>query len=239
MRYLVSLALGIAAGAAIALGFLYYNPFTSASALSPLMVSDQEQVTFNYSAVAEHAIAYTNNGESRVKPHPDKILQLWEAPIRETDIFVTELRGSRNDTVGIGFKLSSKSERTRVLNGEALVDSVWYLFLPDQGTLLIAQTENYWSYLRDIVVPAHWSGGNGWRGNWHGQITSGPGALGTAQVFGGSGRYRGVEAEAIETLSAKAYSSERGPVAMDGQLIVEFARGENELTANTGSTSRE
>lgn len=239
MKYLVALVLGIAAGGIVALSLLYFNPFMAQAALSPLAVSGQQQISLNYSAVPKHAIAYTNDGESRIAPNPDKILQLWEPPIRQTDVLVTQLLDARSQAVGIGIKFTSKSEDTRILNGEALADSVWYVFLPRQGTLLVAQTENYWRYLRDIVVPAHWSSGNGWKGTWHGTMTSGPGALGTARVHGGSGRFRGIEAEAIETLTARAYSTTDGPVAMDGQIIVELPSGGDEMTARTPDTSRE
>lgn len=239
MKYFVALLLGIAAGGAVALLLLYFNPFMAKIPLSPLAVSGQQQFSLNYSAVPKHAIAYTNDGESRIAPYPDTVLQLWEHPIRQTDVFVTRLLNARNEPAGIGIKFTSKSEDTRILNGEALADSVWYVFLPREGTLLVAQTENYWRYLRDIVVPAHWSSGNGWKGNWHGTMTSGPGALGTARVHGGSGRFRGIEAEAIETLTAKAYSRDDGPVAMNGQLIVELPSDGNEMTARTPDTSRE
>lgn len=239
MKYLIALVLGVASGGAIAFGLLYYNPFMSTSNLSPLIVSDKQQFSLSYSAVAGHAIAFTNDGESRVRPHPEKILQLWEAPIRQTSAMVVLLHDARNNPVGIGIKMSSLSERTRVLSGEALADSVWHVFLPNEGTLLIAQTENYWNFLRDIVVPAHWSSGNAWKGNWHGTLTNGPGALGTALVHGSSGSYAGMEAEAIELLSAKAYSSEAGPVAMTGQLIVELPSTNDELTARSTGTSRQ
>lgn len=239
MKYLVLLILGIATGGAIAFGLIYFNPFMSTSNLSPLVVSDKQQFSLNYSAVAGHTIAFTNDGESRVQPHPEKILQLWEAPIRQTSAMVVLLNDARNNPVGIGIKMTSKSERTRVLNGEALVDSVWHVFLPNDGTLLIAQTENYWNFLRDIVVPAHWISGNGWKGNWHGTLTNGPGALGTAVVHGNSGKYAGLESEAIELLTAKAYSSEAGPVAMTGQLIVELSSANNELTAKSADTRRQ
>ena len=222
MKFLVALLLGILSGAVVALGIMYYNPFTAQTPLSPLSVSERQQITLNYSAVATDAIVYTNDGESRIHPHPVKVLQLWEAPIRLTDTMVTVLRDSRYETVGLGIKFSSRSEQTRLLNGEALVDSAWYIYLPGQGSMLIEQTENYWNYLRDIVVPAHWSSGDSWRGDWHGMMTTGPGALGTALVYGGSGAFEGFEAEAIETLSAKAYNTEIGPVAMDGQLTIEY-----------------
>lgn len=233
MRYLIVLVLGIVAGGALAIGLLYYNPMTSQAALSPLAVSDQQQFSLKYSAVVDHAIVYTNDGESRVHPRPAKVLQLWEPPIQRTEMLVTMMRDARNEPAGIGIKFSSQSERTRVLNGQALVDSVWYVYLPQRGTMLISQTENYWKYLRDIVVPAQWGSGNAWKGNWHGTITDGPGALGTGRVHGGSGRFLGLESEAIESLSAKAYSVELGPVAMDGQLTIELPRQDDELAAST------
>lgn len=230
MKYLAALILGLMTGALVAIGIVYFNPFTAHSSLSPLSVSERQQITLNYSAVATDSIVYTNDGESRVHPHPVKVLQLWEAPIRLTDTMVTVLSDSRYEPVGLGIKFSSQSERTRLLSGEALVDSAWYIYLPGQGSMLIEQTENYWTYLRDIVIPAHWSSGDSWRGNWHGMMTTGPGALGTAHVYGGSGAFDGFEAEAIETLTAKAYDTEIGPVAMDGQLTIEYP-SDDDLTA--------
>ncbi len=229
MKHLIALILGLAVGGACALGFLYYNPFTAQESLSPLSVSRGEQFSLIYSAVAEDSIVFTNDGESRTHPHPVKVLQLWEAPIRQTDVLVTMLRDGRNLPAGIGIKFSSRSERTRLLNGEAIVDSVWHVYLPGRGTLMIEQSENYWGYLRDIVVPAHWSSGDSWRGNWRGMITDGPGALGTARVHGGSGAFTGIDFEAIETLSAQAWSAEAGAVSVEGQILIEMPSGSVEV----------
>lgn len=230
MKHLIGLVLGLAVGGLCALAFLYYNPLTSQDSLSPLSVSSEAQFSLVYSAVAEDSIVYTNHGESRTQPYPVKVLQLWEAPIRQTDVLVTMLRDSRNLPAGIGIKFSSLSERTRLLNGEALIDSVWHVYLPGRGTLMIEQSENYWSYLREIVIPAHWSSGDSWRGNWRGMITNGPGALGTAQVYGGSGAFAGIDLEAIETLTAEAWSKTEGAVAVEGQILVEMPTGSAELS---------
>ncbi len=232
MKQLLGLILGLIVGGVCALGFLYYNPLTSQDSLSPLSVSRGEQFSLEYSAVAEDAIVFTNDGESRTHPHPVKVLQLWEAPIRQTDILVTMLRDSRNLPAGIGIKFSSHSERTRLLNGEALVDSVWHVYLPDRGTLMIEQSENYWSYLRDIVIPAHIGSGDSWRGDWRGTVTDGPNALGTARVYGGSGAFAGADFEAIETLSAEAWSTDVGAVAVDGQILFEMPNGTAEVVSD-------
>lgn len=230
MKYLISLIVGMAVGATAFFALLYYNPLTSQNKISPLSVSNNELLTLQYSAVATDALIYTNDGESSIEPHPAKVLQLWEPPVRRTDAMATVLTDSRNHPVGIGVKFSSDSESTRILNGEVVVDSVWHIYLPGLGSFFVEQQENYWSYIREIVVPAHWSSGDNWRGNWSGNITSGPGALGTSRVVGGSAGFDGIETDGIESLHAKAYSVEQGPVAIEGQLAIEIPRLEPETT---------
>ena len=225
-KYLISLLAGMLVGAAMFLALLYFNPLNQQNTLSPISVSEHEVVTLSYSAVAADSLVYTNDGESQVDPHPVKVLQLWEAPIRRTTAMAAVLSDSRNQVAGIGIKFSSDSEKTNILNGGAIVDSVWHIYLPGRGSLFIEQSENYWNYLRDIVIPAYWSSGDNWRGVWHGNVTSGPGALFTAHVVGGGGEFDGLESDAVESLSAKAYSVEHGPVALRGELAVEIPRDE-------------
>jgi hypothetical protein len=228
MKYLISLLLGVAVGVAVFLALLFYNPLTSRNKLSPLSVSEHELVNLNYSTVAADSLIYANDGESLVAPYPAKVLQLWEAPIRKTDALATVLRDSRNQIAGIGVKFSSDSESTNVLNGEALVDSVWHIYLPGRGSFFIEQKENYWGYLREVVVPAYWSSGDNWRGHWNGSVTAGPGALGTSRVVGGSGEFVTLESVGVESLVAKAYSVDQGPVAITGELSIEIPRSQVE-----------
>jgi hypothetical protein len=222
MKYLISLLVGAIVGAGIFLLLLYINPMASTNSLSPLTVTDKKVLSFSYSAVAQDALVYTNNGDSQIDPYPAKVLQLWERPIKRTNAMVTVLLDGRGQAAGLGVKFSSDSERTNVLNSQALVDSVWHIIVPGRGSFFIEQTENHWRYLHEIVVPARWSSGDNWRGSWYGNITSGPGALGIARVVGGSGEMEGLIADAVESLSAKAYSVEQGPVAMIGSLTIEL-----------------
>ena len=232
IKYLLALLVGLAAGVAAFLALLYYNPLTTQQGLSPITVTDNDVIKLGYSAVAEDMLIYTNNGDSRIDPHPDphpaKVLQLWEKPIRKTRAMATVLTDSRGQTAGIGIKFSSDSESTNILNGQLIVDSVWHIYMPERGSLFVAQTENFWTYVREIIIPAYWSSADSWRGIWRGNITAGPGALGTASVVGGSGEFAGLNSEAVEALSAKAYSVEIGPVAMDGELSIEIPREELE-----------
>lgn len=219
MKYLVALLAGMLVGAALFLVALYHNPFTGEPELSPLNVDGGQLIDLSYSPVAGEVIAVTNSGKAPTAPKPEKITELWEPSIRKTRILVTTIT-SHSGEEGIGIKFASDSERTRLLNAEAMVDSAWHIWLPDSGTLFIDQTENLWPYLRNIVVPAKLSSSDSWRGVWYGTTTAGPNALGTARMTGGSGQFAGIHSEAIESLRASAWSAAQGPVAMNGNLLI-------------------
>jgi hypothetical protein len=222
MKYVLVLLAGIVTGAFAAAGLFLVNPVTGADELSPLAVSANRQFVLQYSAVADDAIAHTNDGESRVKPQPADIQQLWEATVRNTGVTVTTLADAGGMPAGLGIKFASRSESTRLFHGEANVDSLWHVYLPGRGSFVLAQRENYFDYLRDIVIPASWSSGKNWKGEWRGNLTAGPGMLGTAEVAGGSGEFGGLDSEAVESLTARAYSTKSGPVAADGVLTIEL-----------------
>lgn len=222
MKYAIALILGMLTGAVIAAALFVYNPFAGNRDLTPLSVSDQTLMQLNFSRVADRAIAYTNDGESSARPFPAKVLQLWEAPVRRTDAMITMLSDSRGYPVGFGIKYMSDSEKTNIVNGEALIDSVWHIVLPGRGTLFIEQTENHWDFLRNVVLPSYTSSGDSWKGIWSGNLTAGPGALGTAMVTGGSGEFADRSAEAVESMTAKAYSTHAGAVSADGQIMIEM-----------------
>ena len=139
MKYLLTLLAGFASGAIVAAVLFLLNPLTASDELSSLAVSGSRQMILNYSAVADDAIAYTNNGESRVRPQPAAILQLWEPTIRNTEVTVTVLNDGRGVPAGLGIKFASLSESTRLFRGMANVDSVWHVYLPDRGSFVVAQ----------------------------------------------------------------------------------------------------
>jgi hypothetical protein len=222
MKHIVTLFLGFLTGAVLfAIGVLY-NPFIADRGLSPLSVTDAALVTLNFSVVPAETILYTNDGESLQTPFPPKVQQLWEAPIRQTDAMVSLLHDATGKPAGLGVKFSSRSESTHMFGGKAIKDSAWYVYLPDRGSLFIYQTENYWPFLQQVGFHAWRSSGNNWRGSWLGDLTAGPGALGTAAAFGSSGEFAGLEMEAVESLSVRAFSADTGFVSAEGRLLIEL-----------------
>ena len=134
MKYVIALLLGILAGAALLLAGMYFNPFAARQSLSPVAVSDDMLAVLDYSLAPSESILFTNDGESLRKPYPLKVQELWEPAIQKTWVTVTELTNARGEPAGVGIKFSSESENSRPLRGEALVDSVWQIYVPGRGT---------------------------------------------------------------------------------------------------------
>lgn len=229
MKYVITALLGAIVGAILFALALLYNPFTADGRLSPLSVTDADVISLSYSVVPAENIVYTNNGESLQAPKPVKVQQLWEAPIRQTSAMVTLMHDARGARAGIGVKFSSKSESSRLFNGKAIMDSAWYIYLPNYGSLFVSQTENYWTFLRQVGFPAWRSSAGNWRGTWLGDVTAGPGALGTAAVSGASGALRGLDMEAVESLSVRAFSANQGFVSAEGRLIIALPEPPEEM----------
>lgn len=222
MKYVIALVLGVFFGAVIFAAGMIYNPFINKQKLSPITVTDLQTITLAFSGVSTENILFTNDGRSRVDTYPEDVPELWERPIRQTSAMVTVMRDALNRPAGIGVKISSLSEKTRLFNGEMLVDSVWYVYLPGKGAFFVEQVENYWGYFKEVVYPAYRSSANTWKGNWLGDVTFGPGALATAKVTGGSGKFDGMDMHGVESLSVRAWSVARGPVSADGRLTIEL-----------------
>ena len=222
MKYTISLLLGLLCGAALFMIVLLNNPFIADRNLSPLAAGDAAVTSLSYTAVPAKSIAFTNSGEVRLQPHPEDIRRLREDTVKLTDVMVTEMRDARGQTAGIGVKFSSRSERTNLLRGEALVDSAWYVHLPGRGSLFIEQAENYWPFIQDVLVPAYRNSANSWKGTWFGDVSAGPGALGVARVTGVGGSLLGQSMTAVESLSVQAYSTDKGPVSAEGRLLIEM-----------------
>lgn len=220
MKYLVALLAGIATGAVLFAALLYFNPLIKVKTLSPIAVSNNNQFELSYEATPLESILWTDAGTSNVRPRPPLVKELEEATIKDTRVVVTLLQSSRGEAAGVGVKFATPAEDTGLLNGIYPVNSTWHIWLLRRGGLMIYQRENDWTLLRDVVLPAHLSSADSWRGSWYGILTSGPSDSSAAKVFGGSGNLAGINGEAVEAINAKAYSAETGPAAMQGRLTI-------------------
>ncbi|MDZ7644459.1 MAG: hypothetical protein U5K76_09760 [Woeseiaceae bacterium] len=224
MKYLLALLAGLVTGVILFALLLYFNPLAAPAKLSPLALSETSQRVLNYSAVPADMVALTSSDEQAAGRRPAEIQTLWEPAIEDTRVFVSLLNGSRGQPAALGVKFTTRAEEPGLLVSRVPVNSVWHLWWLGEGSLFVAQNENRWSLLRQVIAPARLGAANVWRGTWFGIMTSGPGALGTGRVAGGSGVMQGLDGEAVESINARAYSATEGPVSMDGSLVIALPR---------------
>ncbi|MFT5500731.1 MAG: hypothetical protein ACI88G_000864, partial [Woeseiaceae bacterium] len=62
MKYVFSFLTGLIFGALLFVTALYYNPFTSQQAISPLAVTNERIVDLTFTNVPGESILFTNNG---------------------------------------------------------------------------------------------------------------------------------------------------------------------------------
>jgi len=223
VRILRALILGFLTGVLLFLAGFYFNPFSSESQLSPLAVSQSRLVEYSYSRNPRETLALTNNGHGHTATNPARVQELWEPAVEDTEAFVTILRDIAGKPAGIGIKISSWSAESELLSARLLKNSDWHLFVPDHGTAFVEQTENQWPYLRNVVIPGLVK--REWQGTWYGSVTSGPNALRTAKVRGGSGHMQDLRSEAVEFFQVESYSAETGPTRSVGRLTLELDSG--------------
>ncbi|MDH3441500.1 MAG: hypothetical protein OEM63_12155, partial [Gammaproteobacteria bacterium] len=87
MNYAISIGLGLLTGAVLFIGGFYFNPFVGQPMVSPLSVTDERVVDLSFSAVPSDAILYTDHGESIITPRPERVAELWEPAVYDTDVF--------------------------------------------------------------------------------------------------------------------------------------------------------
>lgn len=221
MKYLRTLIFGFLTGVVLFLAGFYLNPFSVNSQLNPLSVSNSRLAEYSYSRNPKDSLILTNNGESRTSTNPERVQELWEPAVQDTEAFVVVLLDTTGAPAGIGVKISSWSEETDLLHAKLIKNSDWHMFVPEHGTAFIEQTENLWPHVKFVMIPALIKGE--WNGTWNGDITSGPNALRTARLRGGSGQMSGLRSEAVEFLNVESYSSKTGPQRSVGKLMIDLA----------------
>ena len=217
---MISMLGGILAGIVLFVLGIYFNPVTGRPLISPLTISKDPVMDLHYSTVKEAGLLFTNKKQNSSKIYPANVLELSEPALRDTGVLVTLLQDTAGNVVGLGIKMLSKSETTALITGAAIANSIWHIYLRNRGTIMIAQTENYWPYIRDVVIPAHLNSERSWQGRFHHITTNGPETLGTARVSGGNGLFTDLTTSSVESLTVAHYSSETGSVTLDGNLKI-------------------
>ena len=212
MRVLLVFFVGLLVGLSVAAALLYFNPLTDVEAPS----ADDAQWLLYDSPLGSN-LFLTHRGELPLRSNPDAVPELWESTIDGTVVLLVELRRSDGSLFGLGTRISALSEDTELLRNGVQLDSYWTVSAPGKGSLFVAQQENVWPVLKEVVLPTVYFT-QGWRGTKGYALNAGPLPTGHGLVLGATGEFRDQRGRALERYELRRYSGTEGPVDMSAEL---------------------
>ncbi|MDX1561326.1 MAG: hypothetical protein R3305_00270 [Gammaproteobacteria bacterium] len=214
MKYLLSFVLGVAAGGAIALAALFFNPLTRAQSDDPSGAA----WTLRYSVAPSDVLISTHDRSLGLPLVPSDAPLLWEQGIKGSVLTVMPLSADEAGSPAWATRISVPATDTDLLTAGVLVDDYWLVSVPGRGSVLVHSVSNHWPLLRDSVVRVDWLK-QAWPGSAEYTPTRGPNAA-AAAVVGLSGEFAGAEGRAWERVALKDYNGRFSGLA--GQLLLDL-----------------
>jgi hypothetical protein len=213
MKYVMSLLLGVLAGAACAAALLYFNPLTRHEHTS----AAGSDWVLSYSLSASDSWLSTHSGRIELPVVPAGVPLLWENGIKGSLLAAMPLAARKGSVGAAASRISVPSTRSEFLRAGLLVDDFWLVSVPGRGSFFVHAVNNQWPLVRDTIVRVDWLH-RSWSGQGDYDPTQGPDGS-SAEVIGMSGVYTGARGTGRERLSVAAYS---GTVArLSGELMLD------------------
>ena len=214
MKYLVTLILGLFAGAVLGIGALYVNPLTTNEAAAP----GAADWTLTYESPVSGGIALTHGGDSRLPSHPAGVPELWENTINKMLLSVFRV-SSPDGRTGIASRLSLPSESSELLRRGVIVTDHWLITMPGEGSLFVDADSNLWPFIKRDLLPV-WYLGRAWRGPQSYSPTTGPGLGQAGIVQGATGRFANLDGSSVERYHVSVFNRQRGPDEFEAELFI-------------------
>ncbi|MEM1263223.1 MAG: hypothetical protein AAGH76_12560 [Pseudomonadota bacterium] len=212
MKTVIGFLIGLAAGLALVVAAVWYNPLDRGAIDVPID-SNERTLHLQYDSPLHGSIFYTNSGVEGLPRNPvtEKPLPFRAQRFAHVGVFV--LSNRRGEPVGVGVKHLALAESTRLLPAIAPVNSVWQVVVPGAGSFFVESEENYWPFLHDVLLPAVSADDGRWRGRFEGDTTIGPKGTLEAVMTGATGLFRDRTGVAKERLQLQTFSTQAGEVA--------------------------
>lgn len=239
MTHLAGLVLGLAAGAALVLGGLYFFPFPHlprAERVLPAFGAGKEvEVLALGSRISGSGLVLSiaHGGKVPFAALPPGIRRMEEPAIRDGLALITRLRNERGEVVGIATELEAGHEDSSLLGGKLMTHTSWTVVLPGRGGLFLYQVEDNWWLATRIVAPAQLTGAP-WQGHWRTLNTLGPLPNGHGRLLAATGEFAGRSGSFIETAEMREFTPAG---TMDFSMEIRLALDRPALAAAGGEPS--
>jgi len=198
--------IGLAAGAAVALGAAAYLPADppAVNATFPDPAGGgQFSLVIN---LPGDVLALTHGGGPLIGRFPEAIHPFADASIRHGLALLAVVRDEAGTPVGIASELEFFPEGQHVA-ADFQWETWWTVFVPGRGTIFLHQMERLGGLLDEVVSKVDETGRD-WTGRFSHTTTAGPLPTGHGVIVGGSGLFEGISGYFYEHAELTGYTTD-------------------------------
>ncbi|MFO7285779.1 MAG: hypothetical protein LOD94_14580 [Gammaproteobacteria bacterium] len=211
MRHLFMLIAGAIVGAVAGAALIFANPLIGPG---DGRIDDLDRA-LRYD-LPEAAIVLTHSQPAFVPVRPDGVEELWERTVRKSALGLIRLSSS-DGSPAIASRVLVPSERTELLTAGVIVDDVWLVTLPGEGSLYVLGESNVWPVAKDTLVSVSLLR-RAFRGPRDYVATAGLAPDGRALVVGATGEFANREGRAVERYRIESFTRDKGFGGVSAEL---------------------
>ncbi|MFJ8593472.1 hypothetical protein [Streptomyces sp. NPDC093598] len=172
-----------------------------------------------FAEVPKDGVFETHRGDLPLAVFPEGIAKFTEPRLQNAFALGAKLRDKHGEVVGFSTEIEEVLPETDFESGKLLTHTVWTLFFPGRGTLVLDQIEDSSEVATKVFKPALDSG-EPWTGTLDAVTTAGPRADGKGVIIGGTGDFKGVRGTGIEVAGLRRFDPATG--SLEGTFELRF-----------------
>ncbi|MFD7408625.1 hypothetical protein ACFV7R_39650 [Streptomyces sp. NPDC059866] len=172
-----------------------------------------------FAEVPKDGVFETHRGDLPLAVFPEGIAKFTEPRLQKAFALGGKLRDKNGEVVGFSTEIEEVLPETDFESGKLLTHTVWTLFFPGRGTIVLDQIENSSEVATKVFKPALESG-EPWTGTLNAVTTAGPRADGKGVILGGTGEFAGIRGSGIEIANLRRFDPATG--SLEGTFELRF-----------------
>ncbi|QKV91542.1 hypothetical protein HUT19_07090 [Streptomyces sp. NA02950] len=162
-----------------------------------------------FARVPKDGVFETHQGNLPLAVFPSGIAKFTEPELRKAFALGGKIRDKNGKVVGFSTEIEEVLPKTDFESGTMLTHTVWTLFFPGRGSLVLDQIENSTKVATKVFKPA-FAGRKPWVGRLNATTTAGPRKDGRGVILGGTGEFAGIRGSGIEIADLRRFDPATG-----------------------------
>ncbi|MFI2760666.1 hypothetical protein ACH5A3_17575 [Streptomyces echinatus] len=172
-----------------------------------------------FAEVPKDGVFETHRGDLPLAVFPEGIAKFTEPNLQKAFALGGKLRDKKGTVVGFSTEIEEVLPETDFESGKLLTHTVWTLFFPGRGTIVLDQIENSSEVATKVFKPAFESG-QPWTGALNAVTTAGPSKDGKGVILGGTGDFAGIRGTGAEIANLRRFDPATG--VLEGTFELRF-----------------